>query len=489
MEEWTTIRYLHAQGKGIREIARELSVARQTVRRALESESRPQYEREPRANSQLAPFTAHIRELYFSKHLIGSRILREIQAGGYGGGKTAVYEYIHGLRGSQVSEKATMRFETAPGQQAQFDWSPYTIELDGVLRKVIVFGMTLGYSRRKHYTASFDERQPSIYEAIEASLWHFGGSTKELLVDNARALVVNANPTHFRWNPQFLELCGHYRIQPRACQPYRARTKGKVERPFFYLEQQFIKGTTFSNLPHFLEELGRFEREDLDLRVHGTTHARPIDRFVEEQPHLTPLPAQRFVGTMTESRKVSWDCLVPFRGNRYSVPAPFAGKIVWLLLSRGTHLLILSSQRELLVEHELRTGHGEIVMLPEHYDMLRRRGSPRTYAVLAEQFLRRFPHHADFLEGLTAQHKLSPIAPLREVLELAALYPEPTVARAFRLAVEYNSFSHTFIRGVLESQASPDAATAEPPSGKRGLPATSVHANLGVYQQVLELGQ
>ncbi len=101
----------------------------------------------------------------------------------------------------------------------------------------------------------------------------------------ARALVINANPTHFRWNPQFLELCGHYRIQPRACQPYRARTKGKVERPSFYLEQQFIKGTTFSNLPHFLEELGRFEREDVDLRVHGTTHARPIDRFTQEQPH------------------------------------------------------------------------------------------------------------------------------------------------------------------------------------------------------------
>lgn len=243
MEEWTTIRCLHAQGKGIRAIAKELSLARQTVRRALEDEEPPHYERPKRLNPQLAPYEPNIREMYFGRQLIGSRILRELGRLGYEGGQTAVYSYLRELRQPQLSSKVTMRFETEPGQQGQFDWSPYTIELGGSLKRVVVYCLMLGFSRRKHYTASFDERQASIYEAVEEGVWHFGGSPKELLVDNPRAFVINANPENFRWNPQFLELCGHYRMQPRACQPYRARTKGKVERPFFYLEQHLIKGT------------------------------------------------------------------------------------------------------------------------------------------------------------------------------------------------------------------------------------------------------
>jgi len=156
-----------------------------------------------------------------------------------------------------------------------------------------------------------------------------------------------------------------------------ACAKGKVERPFFYLEQQFIKGTAFKSLAHFLDELAIFERDDLDVRVHETTQQPPLERFALEQPRLTPLPERRFVGSTTETRKVSWDCLVSYKSNRYSVPSTYAGKMVWLLLSHGTHLLVLSSRRELLVEHELRTGHGEIVMLPEHYAPLRRRGTPQ----------------------------------------------------------------------------------------------------------------
>jgi hypothetical protein len=257
------------------------------------------------------------------------------------------------LRAAAPSSKATVRFETPPGRQGQFDWSPYTLDLGGVLTKVIVFGLTLGYSRRKHYTVSLDETQASIFEAIEIRLHYFGGAPKQLLVDNARALVTDSNPTNFRWNPQFLELCGHYRIQPRACRPYRAQTKGKIERPFFYLEEQFLKGRSFGSLLDLHFQLAHFEQDDLDVYVHATTQERAIDRFQAEVPHLTPLPEQRFVGTLALSRKVSWDCLVSFRGSRYSVPAVYAGKRVWLMVSRGTHLLVLDAQRQVVAEHAL----------------------------------------------------------------------------------------------------------------------------------------
>jgi transposase len=489
VEAWTTIRYLHAQGRPIRAICRELGVSRKAVRQALRREGPPKYARPPRPNLKLAPFEAQIRTWYFGEQLIGSRIIRELRARGYDGHRSAVYHLLEKLRAEVPSAKTTERFETPPGQQAQFDWSPYTVELGGQLVRVIVFGLVLGYSRRKHYTASLDETQASIFEAIESSLRHFGGAPKQLLVDNAKAFVVDPNPAHFRWNPQFLELCGHYRLQPRACQPYRARTKGKIERPFFYLEQHFIKGARFVSFQQFLEQLARFEHDDLDVQVHATTQQRPIDRFAHERPYLQALPEQRFVGTLATSRKVSWDCLVSYGGSRYSVPATYAGKLVWLLPSRGTHVQVLDAKRQLLVEHQLSPSKGTIVLRPEHYAPLRR-GTPRTYVVLAEQFLRQFPQQAAFLESLVAQHKLDPTRHLRGIMDLVSLYDAPSVERALGVAQTYNTYSHAFVRGVLEHGAVPALDGAE--LGARGehpLPVASVQTDLGRYQRVLEGAQ
>lgn len=486
MEAWTTIRYLHAQGMGIRAICRELGVSRKAVRQALRRQGPPSYQRPPRPNAKLAPFEAQIRTWYFGEKLIGSRIVRELQALGYDGHRSAVYRFLEQLRAAVPSTKATVRFETPPGHQGQFDWSPYTIELGGELVRVIVFGLVLGYSRRKHYTASLDETQASIFEALEQSLHHFGGVPKELLVDNAKAFVLDAHPAHFRWNPQFLELCGHYRLQPRACQPYRARTKGKVERPFFYLEQQFIKGTRFASWAHFLEALATFEREDLDQRVHTTTQQRPIDRFEQERPHLLPLPEQRFVGTLALSRKVSWDGLVSYQGSRYSVPAPYAGKRVWVLPACGTHVRVLDAQRQLLVEHALSPTKGAIVLQPEHYAPLRRT-TARTYVVLAEQFLRQFPQQAAFLDGLLAQHKLDPTRHLHGIMDLASLYDAPSLEQALHLAQSYNTYSAVFVRGLLEqTQAPTPEGAAGPPTAERPRPALAVQTDLGRYQRILE---
>jgi Mu transposase, C-terminal domain len=147
-------------------------------------------------------------------------------------------------------------------------------------------------------------------------------------------------------------------VQPRVCRPYRAQTKGKIERPFFYLEEPFLNGRSFGSVLELHNQLARFEEDDLDVYVHASTQERAIDRFQSELPHLTPLPKQRFVGTLSLSRKVSWDCLVSFRGSRYSVPAVCAGKRVWLLVSRGTHLVILDAQRPTQAESDVAVSAG-----------------------------------------------------------------------------------------------------------------------------------
>ncbi|MFQ5875918.1 MAG: IS21 family transposase, partial [Dehalococcoidia bacterium] len=470
MEAWTTIRYLYSQGKGKKTIARELGLGRNTVRRALAREGPPRYQRGPRANEKLEPFREEIQRMR-QEGFIGTRILRELRERGYEGSQGGLYNFLRRLKGEEPDPRVCLRYETAPGQQEQFDWSPYTVELGSELRRVVVFSSVLGYSRRKHFTASLDARQDSIYSALEEGFHHFGGAAKQLLVDNDRSFVVDVRPGHFQWNPHFLELCGHYSVQPIACGVGKPRGKGKVENPFRHLEQQVIKGGHWRDFPHFCEDIARFEAEELDLQVHGTTGEPPLQRFQREAQALTPLPPTRFVSTQEEFRKVSWDGLVAFRSNKYGVPAAYSGKRVWVRAVQGHTLQVLNQRGEPVASHVLRSGKGDIVLLEGQYAGLRQ---PRTLTVLRQAFLERFPGQRLFVEKLQAQQKFNPEAHLRGILELAQLYTSEVVEQALDLAKAYNTFSKDFIRGLVERHAPREAPLPTISLSLRPVPVVSV---------------
>jgi transposase len=486
VEAWTTIRYLHAQGKSVRAIAKELGLSRNTVRRALREEDTPHYTRGARSNPKLEPFLPQIEEMLLQKHFIGSRILRELRLLGYQGCATALYGHLRTLAEARQRSRATERFETPPGYQGQFDWSPYTISLGGLLVKVILFCLTLCFSRRKFYWPSLDETQTSIFEALEGGLRYFGGAPQEIVVDNARAFVGDASPLHFAWNMHFLELCGHYRLQPRACQPGRPCTKGKVERPFFYLEEHFIKGGAWDNFGAFAQALTDFMAQDLDLRVHSTTLERPIDRYEQEKPLLTPLPALPFIGTHEEMRKVSWDCLVSFSGTRYSVPWAYAGKQVWIRTSQGRELIVRNQAGAQVARHLLTDRKGSTVIDQAHYEGLRQ-SVAKTRPLLEGSFLKLFPQQRWFLEGLLIQHKNNALDHLRAILALAQVYTPQALCAAFERARDYNTYSHRFVRGLLESGAGSDTQTA--PSAPPQAASSNCVSDLELYQQILEATQ
>jgi transposase len=483
VEAWTTIRFLRAQGKSVHAIAHELGISRNTVRAALRQDTPPHYTRPPRQNPNLEPFLAQVEEMLVQKHFIGSRILRELRALGYKGGQTPFYDYLRTLKAESQRSRVTERFETEPAQQGQFDWSPYTVTLGGIVTRMVVFCLTLAFSRRKFYWPSLDETQASIFEALEAALHHFGGSPKQVLVDNAHAFVTDASPQHFAWNKHFLELCGHYGIEPRACQPGRPQTKGKVERPFFYLEQHFIKGNAWEDFGVFAHALAAFTRDELDTAVHSTTGERPIDRFQAEKALLTPLPLVPFIGTHEEMRKVSWDCLISFGGSRYSVPWPYAAKHVWLRTSQGLKLTVRNQSGERIACHNLATKKGSTIIDPAHYEGLRQ-GLPKTRILLEEAFLRLFPEHTAFIEGLLIQQKNNALTHLRAILGLAEVYSSEALTAAFAAAKEYNTYSHRFIRGLLETGGH-EPHDAQPAQGS----GNSLVVDLQVYQQILEAGR
>lgn len=313
-------------------------------------------------------------------------------------------------------------------------------------------------------------------------LQHFGGAPKELLIDNAGSLVTNAHPTHFRWNRHFLELCGHYAIKPVACQPGRPQTKGKVERPFFHLEEQLIKGNRWSDLDALTVALTGFGQE-LDHVVHGTTRERPIDRFVAELAALTPLPGRPFVGSYQELRTVSWDCLISYGGTRYSVPWPHAGTRVWVRSAQGARIVITSQSGEEIARHAIPATKGITVIEQAHYAGLRA-GLPTTKQRVIEVFLARFPEHGWFVEGLYERFPQSGAAPLRTILGLVELYPQEALLAALAAARRHGSYSPTFIRAVLEAGGPTPPVAAEPANLPPVPP--SISGDLAVYQRILE---
>ncbi len=254
-----------------------------------------------------------------------------------------------------------------------------------------------------------------------------------------------------------------------------------------YLEEQFMKGSSFADIDALNEALARFGAEELDLLVHGTTQERPVERFAEEEGQLTPLPTRRFVSSMEEVRQVSRDCLVSYGGSRYSVPHRYAGTRVWVRTALGVHLEVYDPPGERIATHTLAAKKGQTVLDASHYVGLPQQ-TPTTKVVLSAAFLARFPDQHAFLDGVVAQHRLTPATPLRAILELAALYPDEALRAAFATAVELHTYTPAFVRGVL-AQASP---RVDEPARLHvvlaTVPAVRVVRPLAVYQEILKGG-
>lgn len=183
---------------------------------------------------------------------------------------------------------------------------------------------------------------------------------------------------------------------------------------------------------------------------------------------------------------MSWDSLVSFDGNRYSIPSDYAGKNVWVRTSQGRYLDIYNQEGKLIFRHSLTSKKGVTVLVEEHYAKLGK-DHLRTRVMLERDFLERFPDQRDFLEKLYAQQKLNPVFHLKPILQLASLYPRETVIKAFTLAHQYNTFSCHFTRGLLEKETPPIVAP-EPRAGTLWqFPPIKVNTDLASYQRLVEV--
>lgn len=294
------IRVLARHGKGVREIAREVGVSRNTVRRYLRQPGAVRYGGRRARLGKLSAFEGYVRVRIGSAapdRLAASVLLRELRERGYVGGYTLLKDFVARLRPTLVLEPV-VRFETAPGEQMQVDWA--TIRRGA--ERLSVFVATLGWSRAAYVEFVADERLETLLAAHEHAFLAFGGVPREVLYDNMRTVVQERDrygQGKHRFHPGFLDFAGHCGFRPRLCRPYRACTKGKVERFIRYLRGSFwvplasrmtAEGVMVDQAAANLAA-ARWLREVANARHHATTGAVPAERLAEERPALRGIPA------------------------------------------------------------------------------------------------------------------------------------------------------------------------------------------------------
>jgi len=372
-EAWYMIRELLREGLFISEIARQTGRDRKTIRKMRDAPGHPAAQERRKRGSKLDPHKPYLRQRATAGVLNAVKLLGEVRRQGYPGGITLIREFLHPLR--PAVPVVTERFETQPGQQAQVDWASCgRIWHRDRLRALSSFVMTLGYSRRQYLVFTVSQDMETFERCQINAFRYFCGVPSEILYDNLKTAVDHRGAAgQVVWNRRFRDFADYYGFVPRACQPYRAQTKGKVENGIRYVKGNFLLGLDVAQMT--LEELNgealRWLRETADVRVHGTTHERPIDRWPAEAAALRSLDGRRDYDTSYVShRLVNREGYISYRGSHYSVPPEHAGRPLLVKEGADGRLRVCSGHHQ-VIEHLLAEKLGSVITAPGHAEAVR----------------------------------------------------------------------------------------------------------------------
>jgi transposase len=364
-----TIREMAVAGKPVRAIAKELGLARNTVRkyvRAVREAPPAEAVARPRRASKLDPYKDQIRRWVAEDRLDNCEtMLTRLRALGYAGRVSILKAFVHPLRPPAAGRHPVVRYETKPGEQLQFDWAEFVYEQEGVSHKLFGFTAVLSYSRLRFVTFVKRTDAPTLVRCLLAAFDYCGGLPRAVLTDRMKTVLLDTADGQLHWHPLFADLVTSLGVTARVCKPYTPQTKGKVERSVGLVKHDFWPGVRFADL----DDLNRQALawcDALNRRVHRTTHQRPADRLAEEG--LCPAPGgwawDRFA---SEERRVSLEGYVSWDGALYGLPAAagVAGRRVQVC-ERGGQLTVWHEGRPVLVVAK-RSRSGTVVPHPDQF--------------------------------------------------------------------------------------------------------------------------
>jgi len=444
-------------GASQRAIARLLGLSRNTVARVLADVQAARAGETAqvcgRRSSLLEGYEAVMQELLDRyPDMTVTRVLQELRQRGFTGGYTIVRQRVAQLRPRPVPEPV-VRFETGPGVQAQMDYATYTLDFtEEGRRRVQLFSYLLSYSRRQYLR--FVEAQDfatTLHQHI-AAFSHLGGVAASCLYDNLKVVVCSHGDDGPVYNPRFLAFATHYGFRPIACRPRRPQTKGKVERPFHYVETNLLNGRTFRTLNHLNEVTDAWLANVADVRIHAQTRQSPLARHAEERPHLIALPAAAYEVAPVVYRTVNVEGFIAWRANLYSVPWRHIGQLLAVRLT-ADELIVYGPDLQEVTRHRLpaRAVTGQRLECAEHRPAV---AAGQRHEVLRQRFAELGPVALRFLDGLVQSQRYGKDQAQR-VLALLGTYARGDVVAALERAVRYGAYTLAAVEGILAAQARP----------------------------------
>lgn len=453
----------HAGGQSVRNIARALCVSRRAVARALAEhaagrEQGPPHPELPRPRRPRGSVVDAYEEalgalLKRYPDITVVRLWEELRALGYQGGYTVLRERVKTLRAAAPA-RLVQRFETVPGAQAQMDWGVYTIEFSAEgTRRVNLFSYILGYSRRQYLRFTQSQDFETLLREHVRAFEHLGGVAATCLYDNMKTVVDRWEGGQPVYNARFLGFATHYGFRPQACWPRRPQTKGKIERPFLYIELNLLNGRTFRTLEHLNQTAQAWLAQTADVRVHRETGLRPLDAHAQERSHLLPLPATAYDTARVVYRVVDVEGMIAYERNLYSTPWRFVGRLLPVRVGEEELIVYDPTSLEPVARHPLwaRREKGQRRIDPAHRPS---RNPKEQEEVLQQRFGELGEVALRFLAGLLRAHRDGK-SQARKVLGFLSLYHRDDVLAALERAVRYHAFSWNAVERILAAQARP----------------------------------
>jgi transposase len=438
------------QGLNISQIARALSLDPKTVTKWL---TEPRYR--PRLTvarpSKLDPYKAQIRQWLEAHPYSAQQVFQRLREAGFEGGPTIVKDYVSVVRPRRAPAFLTLTF--APGECAQVHWGCYgAVSVGNSRRQLSFFVMVLCYSRLLYVELTLSQQMEQFLACHLNAFAYFGGGVPDkVMVDNLKSAVLRRLTGEAPvFNPRYRDFADQAGFIIKPCNVGKGNEKGRVESAVGYVKKNFLNGL---EIPDF-SALNPAVRVWLDtvanVRTHGETHQRPVDRFDEEKVLLHPLPAGPFECATVHSVRASSRFRVSYDTNRYSVPAEYAGAI--LTLKVFADRLCIYHHEKLIARHARCYERYQDLEDPDHPKaLLAQRHNAREQKLLG-RFLALCPCAEAYYQAL-AQRRLNPRHHVQKIVALSEIYGAEAVARAMEDAFAFQAFSCEYIANVLESRA------------------------------------
>jgi transposase len=428
------------------QLAGALSLDVKTVRRWI---GRPYAPRQTvRRESKLDPFKGRIVRWLETHPLSAQQVFQRLREEGYGGGISIVKDYVRAIRPRPREAFLTLAF--APGEAAQVDWGEFgTIAVGEARRRLSFFVMVLAWSRQMYVEFTLSQTMEQFLGA-HVNAFTALGVPKKVMVDNLRCAVLahpRGGPAEL--NPRYVDFARHYGFEIVACAVAKGNEKGRVERGVGYVKGNFLSGL---DLPQFaaLNPAVRLWLESVaNVRLHRETHRRPVDLWAEERAHLQALNPRPFDVGRVLALRANRQFRVSFEGNRYSVPARFAGAQV--TVKAYPDRLCVYHGEELIARHSRSFERHRDIEDPDHAKALVAQRRHARDAHVLKRFLALSPLAAKYHAGLL-ERRGNALAHVRKIVALAEIHGEAPVVRAIADALAFEAFSSEYVAHLIEAR-------------------------------------